>query len=42
MEDFLGRYCGLMLFVKEIDQSKYQMICAVRRFFAHYRLDEGD
>lgn len=29
LEDFLGRYCGLMLFVKEIDQSKYQQICAV-------------
>ncbi|KAM0753811.1 hypothetical protein T439DRAFT_285041 [Meredithblackwellia eburnea MCA 4105] len=28
MEDFLGRYCGLMLFVKEIDQSRYQQICA--------------
>ena len=30
MEDFLGRYCGLMLFVKEIDQARYQGICAVR------------
>lgn len=30
MEDFLGRYCGLMLFVKEIDQIRYQQICAVR------------
>lgn len=30
MEDFLGRYCGLMLFVKEIDQPRYQQICAVR------------
>ena len=29
MEDFLGRYCGLMLFVKEIDQARYQGICAV-------------
>lgn len=29
MEDFLGRYCGLMLFVKEIDQGRYQQICAV-------------
>ena len=29
MEDFLGRYCGLMLFVKEIDQNRYQQICAV-------------
>ena len=31
MEDFLGRYCGLMLFVKEIDQQRYQLICSVRR-----------
>lgn len=30
MEDFLGRYCGLMLFVKEIDQQRYQLICSVR------------
>ncbi|KAK4704899.1 exocyst complex component 1, partial [Phenoliferia sp. Uapishka_3] len=28
MEDFLGRYCGLMLFVKEIDYTRYQHICA--------------
>ncbi|TNY17143.1 exocyst complex component Sec3-domain-containing protein [Rhodotorula diobovata] len=28
MEDFLGRYCGLMLFVKEIDQQRYQLICS--------------
>lgn len=30
MEDFLGRYCGLMLFVKEIDYARYQQICTVR------------
>ena len=29
MEEFLGRYCGLMLFVKEIDYTRYQQICAV-------------
>ncbi|KAI5474704.1 Exocyst complex, component Exoc1 [Pseudohyphozyma bogoriensis] len=28
LEDFLGRYCGLMLFVKEIDNSRYQQICS--------------
>ncbi|GAA5951609.1 hypothetical protein JCM8115_005195 [Rhodotorula mucilaginosa] len=28
MEDFLGRYCGLMLFVKETDQARYQQICS--------------
>lgn len=30
LEDFLGRYCGLMLFIKEIDQQRYQQICSVR------------
>ena len=39
MEDFLGRYCGLMLFVKEIDQARYQGICAVRLSF--YSIAEG-
>lgn len=29
LEDFLGRYCGLMLFVKEMDRGHYQQICAV-------------
>ncbi|GAA6059402.1 hypothetical protein JCM10212_003634 [Sporobolomyces blumeae] len=28
MEDFLGRYCGLMLFVKEIDATRYGQICS--------------
>ncbi|BGP68575.1 hypothetical protein NBRC10513v2_001910 [Rhodotorula toruloides] len=28
LEDFLGRYCGLMLFIKEIDQQQYQQICS--------------
>ncbi|KAL8293183.1 hypothetical protein RQP46_000877 [Phenoliferia psychrophenolica] len=28
MEEFLERYCGLMLFVKEIDYTRYQQICA--------------
>ncbi|GAA5862901.1 hypothetical protein JCM3774_006681 [Rhodotorula dairenensis] len=28
MEDFLGRYCGLMLFIKETDQARYQQICS--------------
>ncbi|GAA5834785.1 hypothetical protein JCM3766R1_003238 [Sporobolomyces carnicolor] len=28
MEDFLGRYCGLMLFVKEIDSGRYSQICS--------------
>ncbi|GAA5904040.1 uncharacterized protein JCM6883_002064 [Sporobolomyces salmoneus] len=28
MEDFLGRYCGLMLFVKEIDTGRYGQICS--------------
>lgn len=32
MEEFLSRYCGLMLFIKEIDYVRYQQICAVRCF----------
>ncbi|KAM0792567.1 hypothetical protein ACM66B_005230 [Microbotryomycetes sp. NB124-2] len=28
LEDFLGRYCGIMLFVKEMDKGFYQQICA--------------
>lgn len=30
MSDFLGRYCGLMLFVKEMDGDRYKSICDVR------------
>lgn len=41
MEDFLGRYCGLMLFVKEIDQQRYQLICSVRRWRFHFPLRAG-
>lgn len=37
MEDFLGRYCGLMLFVKEIDYGKYQQICAVSFVYSYFR-----
>ena len=29
MEKYLERYVGLMLFVKEIDDQRYQQICAV-------------
>ncbi|GAA94093.1 uncharacterized protein L969DRAFT_93478 [Mixia osmundae IAM 14324] len=28
LEAYLGRYCGLMLFVKEIDDQRYSQICA--------------
>ncbi|KAK4053149.1 hypothetical protein OIV83_001884 [Microbotryomycetes sp. JL201] len=28
LEDFLGRYCGIMLFIKEMDRGFYQQICA--------------
>lgn len=30
LEKYLERYCGLTLFVKEMDDSKYQQLCAVR------------
>ena len=29
LEKYLERYIGLMLFVKEIDDQRYQQICAV-------------
>jgi hypothetical protein len=35
LEDYLGRYAGLMLFVKEIEDQRYQQICAVRPVHIH-------
>lgn len=29
METYLGRYCGLMLYLKEMDEKIYAKICAV-------------
>ncbi|SCV68918.1 BQ2448_1938 [Microbotryum intermedium] len=29
LEEFLGRYCGIMLFVKEIEFERYEEICSV-------------
>ena len=29
MEQYLGRYAGLMLYLKEMDESAYAKICAV-------------
>lgn len=29
MEKYLERYCGLTLFIKEIDEARYQQLCAV-------------
>lgn len=29
IETYLGRYCGLMLYLKEMDESKYSKVCAV-------------
>ncbi|EJD03708.1 uncharacterized protein FOMMEDRAFT_82797 [Fomitiporia mediterranea MF3/22] len=28
LEDYLGRYCGLMLYMKEMDEARYSKICA--------------
>ncbi|KZO92801.1 hypothetical protein CALVIDRAFT_567098 [Calocera viscosa TUFC12733] len=28
MEDYLGRYCGLMLYLKEMDEDRYSQVCA--------------
>ncbi len=29
-EDKLGQYCGLILYIKEMDEERYQKLCAVR------------
>lgn len=31
LEDYLGKYCGLMLYLREMDEDKYAKICAVSR-----------
>ena len=33
LESYLGRYCGLMLYLKEMDEVKYSKVCAVRPCF---------
>lgn len=30
MESYLGRYAGLMLYLKEMDENVYAKLCAVR------------
>ena len=30
MEQYLGQYSGLMLYIKEMDEDRYSKICAVR------------
>jgi hypothetical protein len=30
MEQYLGRYAGLMLYLKEMDEKVYAKLCAVR------------
>lgn len=32
MEEYLGRYCGLMLYLKEMDEPTYGRLCAVSVF----------
>jgi hypothetical protein len=29
IEEYLGRYCGLMLYLKEMDEAIYGRLCAV-------------
>ena len=29
LEGYLGRYCGLMLYLKEMEEIKYSKVCAV-------------
>lgn len=33
MEQYLGRYAGLMLYLKEMDEGVYGKLCAVRHSF---------
>lgn len=28
MENYLGRYCGLVLFLRDMDQERYKQVCA--------------
>ena len=37
IEAYLGRYCGLMLYMKEMDEAKYSKICAVRIIIQYER-----
>jgi len=30
MESYIGRYAGLMIYLKEMDESIYAKLCAVR------------
>lgn len=30
MESYLGRYAGLLLYLKEMDETVYSKLCAVR------------
>lgn len=34
LEDYLGRYSGLMLYLKEMDEKYYAKLCAVRVFIS--------
>ena len=31
MESYLGRYAGLLLYLKEMDETMYSKFCAVRQ-----------
>ena len=35
MEQYLGRYAGLMLYLKEMDEGVYGKLCAVRHSFSY-------
>lgn len=35
IEAYLGRYCGLMLYLKEMDENKYSKVCAVSCVFTY-------
>ena len=36
IEKYLDRYCGLTLYLKEMDEGTYSKLCAVRSTFLKY------
>jgi hypothetical protein len=45
LEEKLGHYCGLVLYVKEMDEERYQKLCAVGMLrglgHSHYTDDDS-
>jgi hypothetical protein len=37
LEDYLGRYSGLMLYLREMDETIYSKLCAVGSFYLSWQ-----